>query len=125
MVAGAPSIIPEGFLKVDTPKPAIIIAKLPDGNTGKGVDDHLLRLLLYVIDSGRGYSYIERIAWRLRELINSPETMRFLTFPPGVFPMVSNIRLTGSTDSITLPQFKAEAAGLYVFLNLVGVPIGE
>lgn len=121
---GSDSILPEGFLRLDTVTPALMFTVIGDGNTGAGIDDHLLRLLLYVVDRGRGYYLIERILERMRTLLNSPEAMEFLTFPPETNPKVIHLRATGTTASTTLPRFDCEARGLYVFIHLSGVPTG-
>lgn len=123
---GIESILPEGFLTLETPTPAIMFTVIGDGQSDFGIGDQLLRLIVYVVDRGRGYLRVEQILERMRALINnSPQAMEFLTFPPGFTPLVLHIEATGTTASTTLPRFQCEARGLYVFLHLGGIPTSD
>lgn len=120
---GADSILPEGFLEQDTPTPVVMFTTIGDGDTDAGVDSHLLRLVVYALDRGRGYMNIERINWRLRELFNDTiAIMRFLSFPAGVKPMVTHVMDSGGTASASYPRWNVEGRGRYLFVHTTGDP---
>lgn len=123
---GADSIIPEGFLTEDTPTPVVMPTMVGDGESSYGNDVQLVRLLVYVLDRGRGYYDIERILHRLRSRLNdTPAVLEFFTFPPDEPLRVWSINASGSSASASFPAWKAEGRGLYVFVQVGGLPAAE
>lgn len=121
---GVNSIIPEGFLTENTPTPVIMPTIVGDGESGNDVQ--FVRLLVYVIDRGRGYYTIERILHRLRTRLNdSPTALEFFTFPPNEPLRILNINASGTSTSASFPAWKAEGRGLYVFIQVGGMPAAE
>lgn len=121
MLGGAAedSIISEGMLSSKTPFPAIMFVTIAEGDTECGWGTQLTRLIVYVVDKGRGYLNIERILARLRRLFRAHECFEFCTFPSTVDFGVVGIRAPGSTASVTVPAFGCEMRGLYLFITTV------
>lgn len=123
---GADSIVPEGFLTENTPTPVIMPTMIGDGESAYGNDVQLVRLLIYVLDRGRGYYDIERLMYRMRKRLNdTPAVLEFFTFPPDEPLRVWNINASGSSASTSFPAWKAEGRGLYVFVQVGGLPTSE
>jgi hypothetical protein len=119
---GAQSIIDEGFLTAETPTPVVMFTTVGDGQTDNVAAHSLVRFIVYVVDKGRGLSKVERILHRIRRRLNRTElALNHLTFPPGVEPIVVHIEASGSTSTASLPAWKAEARGLYLFLTVYGL----
>lgn len=119
---GAASILDEGFLTAETAGPAVVFTTIGDGQSAQCRANSLVRLIVYAIDTGRGLSKIERVVHRLRKRLNSTTlALDFLTFPPEVELRVENIEASASTASASLPAWKAEARGVYVFLTIRGM----
>jgi hypothetical protein len=115
-------IVAEGFLTNDTPTPFIMPTVIGDGESAWGVDAQLVRLLIYAGDRGRGYSRIERLLNRIRRRINnSPAAQVFFTFPSTEPMHLLSIEVSGSSASATLPAWRAELRGLFVFAHLAGM----
>jgi len=115
--SGANGVIDEGDLTEDTPTPLVMFATVGDGQDRGG----LVRLLLYVLDRGRGLLLIERVLHRLRKRLNTTEVaLDYLTFPPGTDLVIQHIEASGSSSSLTLPAWRAEGRALYVFLTVRG-----
>ena len=119
---GANSVIDEGFLTETTPTPVLMFATVGDGQTAQVRTNSLVRFILYAIDRGRGLSRIERVLHRVRMRINRTDlALSRLTFPQGTDLIVVNIQASGSSSSVSLPAWKAEARGLYTFLTVQGL----
>lgn len=121
MLGGAAEdcIISEGMLTDSMPFPALMFTTIAEGDTESGEGTQLTRLIVYAIDRGRGYLKIEGILSRLRRLLRSDECFRYCTFPPNVDFAVGLIRAPGATASVTVPRFKCEMRGLYVFITTI------
>jgi hypothetical protein len=120
--SGAAGVIDEGFMTATTPTPVVMFATVGDGQTDQVAENSLVRFIVYALDQGRGLSKVERILHRLRLRLNRTElALAYLTFPPGVPPVVLHIEASGSTSSVSLPAWKAEARGLYLFLTVKGL----
>lgn len=120
---GAAGVLPEGFLTDQTSTPIILVANLGDGKTASGAGVQLVRLIVYVMDRGRGYYNIEKVLHRLRGLFNdTPRAMEFLSFPPSEPLRVLSFNASGTTASATFPQWKCEGRGLYLFIEVSGLP---
>jgi hypothetical protein len=52
---GAQGVLPDGCLTDTTLTPAILIANFGEGKTEAGAGIQLVRLIVYVMDRGRGY----------------------------------------------------------------------
>lgn len=124
---GAASILPEGFFTNDTPTPAVVISMIGDGESAWGVDAQLVRLMVNVLDRGRGYHTIERVLRRIRRRINDTQTaMEYLTYTPGTSDhSVLHIEAPGSSTSATYPNWNAEGRALYVFAHLAELPTAQ
>lgn len=118
----AAGIIDEGFLTETTPTPCIMFATVGDGQSAGVREQALVRLIVYVVDRGRGLLKIERILNRVRRRLNRTDAaLSFLTFPVGTGLVVEHIEASGSSSSASLPAWKAEARGVYVFLTVRGL----
>lgn len=119
---GRASIIDEGFLAETTPTPVVMFTTVGDGQSERIRENSLVRFILYVVDKGRGLSTIERVLHRVRRRLNKTDVaLDYLTFPVEVDIRVENIEASGSTASVSLPAWKAEARGVYVFLTVKGL----
>jgi len=119
--SGQYGVIDEGFLTETTLTPCIMFATVGDGQSAAVRDASLVRLIVYVVDRGRGLLKIERILNRVRRRLNSTEAaLSFLTFPAGTL-VVEHIEASGSSSSASLPAWKAEARGVYVFMTVRGL----
>src|SRR5262245_15955416 len=67
---GANGIIDEGNLTPETATPIVMFTTVGDGQTADVGDNALVRLIVYVLDRGRGLSVIERILHRMRRRLN-------------------------------------------------------
>lgn len=120
---GADGVLPEGFLTDTTPTPTILIANLGDGATEAGAGVQLVRLIVYVMDRGRGYYYIEKVLQRLRALLNDTRRAAdYLSFPASEPLRVLTFNASGTTASATFPQWTCEGRGLYLFIEVGGLP---
>ena len=119
---GAASIIPEGTLTPETELPVILIANNGDGEADVGRGVQIVRLILYVMDRGRGYYNIEIILHRLRNHLNNYDSMAdYLTFPADEI-VVYTLAAKGTTNSGTYPQWQCEGRGVYLFANIGNIP---
>ena len=119
---GVDSIIPEGLFTPETPTPVILIANNGDGEADVGRDVQVVRLILYVMDRGRGFYNIEILLHRLRKHLNNYDVMAdYLTFPADEI-VVFTLAVKGSTNSGTYPQWQCEGRGLYLFANVGNIP---
>lgn len=122
---GVSGIIDEGSFTETTPTPVIIFSTLGDGGVKSG-GYSIARLILYVVDRGRGLLEVERIVDRIRRRLNAKDdgkrlALSWLTFTPGSTPLrVEDIEASGSSATMTLPAWRAEGHGLYVFLTVSG-----
>lgn len=122
---GTASVIPEGFLTDTTPTPVVLLSMIGDGNTAYGRDVQLVRLLVYVLDRGRGYYDIDRVLQRLRTRFNtSSRWQQFFTFSTGNLQLL-HLEATGSTASASYPNWRAEGRALYVFAHLRGLTTAD
>lgn len=120
--SGAAGVIDEGFLTETTPTPCIMFATVGDGQSAAVREQSLVRLIVYVVDRGRGLLKVERILNRVRRRLNNTEAaLQFLTFPVETGLVVEHIEASGSSSSASLPAWKAEARGVYVFLTVRGL----
>lgn len=123
LAEGVESVLPEGFLTSETLTPVIQIAMIGDGSSASGAGIQLVRLIVYVMDRGRGFYKIEKVLSRLRALFNdSPRTLDYLTFPADEPLRVLSVNASGTTASATFPQWKCEGRGLYLFIEVSGLP---
>ena len=121
LASGQYGIIDEGFFTETTPTPCIMFATIGDGQSAAVRDATLVRFIVYVLDRGRGLLKVERILNRVRRRLNSTEAaLSFLTFPAGTL-VVEHIEASGSSSSASLPAWKAEARGVYVFMTVRGL----
>lgn len=121
--SGATGVLPEGFLTTETPTPAVLIAMIGDGQSAAGRGVQLVRLIVYVMDRGRGYYFIEKVLHRLRALFNdSPGVAEYFTFPSEEPLKVWSINASGTTTSASFPQWKCEGRGIYLFAEVGGLP---
>jgi hypothetical protein len=119
---GAASIVDEGFLTDTMPTPLVMFTTVGDGQSEDVRENTLARFIVYVVDRGRGLSSIERVLHRVRKRLNrSDVALDFLTFPADVDIRIENIEAKGSTASVSLPAWKAEARGLYLFIVIRGL----
>lgn len=123
--SGTAGVMPEGFFTHDTPTPAVLLMIIGDGESSWGKDAQLVRLLVTVLDRGRGYWMIERLIHRIRKRINDTQSaLSFLTYEPGTADhTVLHIEASGTTTSASYPAWKAEGRGLYVFAHLAELPM--
>ncbi len=123
---GANSVLPEGFLTTSTPMPVIEIATIGDGKSQVGSGVQLLRVMLWVMDRDRGYYAIEKIINRLRNALNKGQVTReYFTFPAEEPVRVLSTNASGTTASASFPRWKSEGRGIYVFIELFGLPVSE
>src|SRR5215217_1330077 len=95
---GRNGIIDEGFLTEETPTPCIMFATVGDGQSAAVRDQTLARLIVYVVDRGRGLLKIERILNRVRRRLNQTDAaLSFLTFPAETGLVVEHIEASGSS----------------------------
>lgn len=119
---GVKGFIDEGTLTETTPTPVILCSTIGDGQSEQIRTNSLVRFILYVIDRGRGLYYIERILHRMRMRLNASSiVLNYMLFPPESDIRIENIEASGSTSSTSLPAWKAEARGLYVFVTVKGL----
>lgn len=118
---GSSSFIDEGFLAETTATPVVMFATVGDGQSAAVREQSLVRLIVYVVDRGRGLLKVERILHRVRRRINDTDAaLEFFTFPAATGLVVEHIEASGSSSSASLPAWKAEARGVYVFLTVRG-----
>lgn len=123
---GADSIIPEGFFTNETQTPVIMPTVIGDGESAWGNDVQLIRLIVTVLDRGRGYAQIERVLHRMRRRLNDTEAVEvFFTFPPTELTKIWHVGAKGSTASTSFPNWRAEGRGLYVFIEVGGLPASD
>lgn len=117
-----PKAIEEGLLDENMPTPVLMFGTVGDGDTDTVGAHTLVRLIVYVVDRGRGLSRIEKALHRVRRRINDTEAaLEFLQFDKEQTGMsLIHIAAKGSTASVSLPAWKAEARGAYVFSRLEG-----
>lgn len=120
---GVKGVIDEGFLFEETPTPVVMFSTLGDGQSADVRENTLVRFILYAVDRGRGLSNIERVLTRVRRRLNMTDVaLNHFAFPAGTSELrVEHIEASGSTASVTLPAWRAEARGLYVFLTVKGL----
>ena len=124
--AGNGGVIPEGFMTNETPTPIILIADLGYGESASGDDVRLQRYIVYVLDRGRGYFYIDKGLTRLGKLFNNTQrALDFLTFPAEEPLKVLTIRAPGATATASFPQWTCEGKGLYLFVEVRGLDASE
>ena len=116
LAEGSASIVAEGHMTVDTPTPLIMPTILGDGDTAESADRSIIRCILWVMDSGRGYARIAQVIAAIRtHLRDAVAAMTYFTYPAGQgFPVVYNIELSGSTASTSFPLWQNEARGVYL-----------
>lgn len=121
--SGAGGIIDEGFFTEDTPTPVIMFTTVGDGQNADVQSNSLVRLIVYVIDRGRGQYLIERVLHRIRKRINRAEVaLNYFVFPVGSTDLrIEHIQVSGSSSSVSLPAWRAEARGVYVSLTVKGL----
>lgn len=121
--SGRNGIIDEGFLAEDVPTPVVMFATVGDGQTADVRANSLTRFIVYVVDRGRGLYTIERILHRIRRRLNRTDVaLDYFAFPVGSSDLrIEHIEASGSTASTTLPAWRAEARGVYVFLTVKGL----
>jgi hypothetical protein len=119
---GVNGFLDEGFMTAETPTPAVMFATVGDGQSAAVREQSLVRFIVYVVDRGRGLSKVERILHRVRRRINDTgAALSYLTFPTNTGLVVEHIEASGSSSSASLPAWKAEARGVYVFLIVRGL----
>ena len=124
--AGAEGILPEGFMTNETETPTVLLAKLGFGESAAGADIRLVRYIVYVLERGRGYYLIEKLLHRLMKLFNdTPRALEFLTFPSTEPLKVLSIKAPGGTATASFPQWQAEGEGLYLFVEVRGLPTAD
>lgn len=123
MLGGSPAdcIIQEGLYTEETPTPCILLSTIAEGDTASGYGTNLIRIIAYAIDEGRGYYAIENMLPRIKRLFESDKMFSFLTFPPRVGFAILGIEAPGTTTSATLPTYRSEARGVYVFATTVDI----
>lgn len=121
--SGAAGIIDEGFLTEQTPTPVVMFATVGDGQTAEVRSNSLVRIILYVIDRGRGLYQIERVLHRIRKRLNRTDVaLNYFAFPVGSTDLrIEDIQVSGSTSSASLPAWRAETRGVYVSLTVKGL----
>lgn len=123
---GAAGVLPEGFLSSETATPIVLIAKLGYGESAAGGDVRLVRYIIYAMDRGRGYYAIEKVLHRLGKLFNdTPRALEFLTFPAQEPLKVLTLKAPGGTATASFPQWQCEGEGLYLFVEVRGLPTAD
>lgn len=119
---GAAGVLDEGYLTPQTAMPVVMFTTVGDGQTDAVGENALVRFILYAIDRGRGLSIVERILHRMRRRLNKTDAaLSFLTLPAASGLSIVHVEAKGSTASVSLPAWKAEARALYVFLTVKGL----
>lgn len=131
--SGVSGVIDEGFFTTETLTPVVMCTTNGDGASAGSDQESLVRFLFYAIDRGRGLSAIERILDRLRWRLNvvaDPEhphnyalVSQYFVLPPTERFRIERLEAPGTTFSTTLPAWRAEARGLYVFLTVRGLVV--
>jgi hypothetical protein len=121
--SGAAGIIDEGHFTENTPTPVMMFTTLGDGQTADIRANTLVRFIVYAIDRGRGLYTIERLIHRVRLRLNKTDVaLAHFAFPVGTADLrIENIEASGSGASATLPAWRAEARGVYVFVTVKGL----
>lgn len=120
--AGVNGILDEGLVNANTQFPVIMFSTLGDGQSELIGANSILRLIIYVIDQGRGQAVIEKILSRVRTRLNDTQlTRQFFAFPPTAGLRVEHIEAKGSTASASSPAWKAESRGIFTFLTVYGL----
>lgn len=120
--SGVNGVLDEGLLTPETPTPVIMLTTVGDGQTDQVAANSLVRFIVYVVDRGRGLFTIERILHRLRRRLNSTEVaLNFLTLPASSGLSILHLEASGSTASVSLPAWQAEARAVYLFLTVKGL----
>ncbi len=126
LLPNAASIIPEGFMTGDTETPTVMLAKLGFGESAAGADVRLVRYIVYAMERGRGYYLIEKLLYRMMKLFNdTPRALEFLTFPASEPLKVLSIKAPGGTATASFPQWQCEGEGLYLFVEVRGLPTAD
>lgn len=126
LLPSAAAIIPEGFMESETVTPVVMLAKLGFGESAAGGDVRLVRYIVYAMERGRGYYLIEKLLHRLMKLFNdTPRALEFLTFPSTEPLKVLSIKAPGGTATASFPQWQAEGEGLYLFVEVRGLPTAD
>ncbi len=119
---GAASVLDEGFMTATTPTPVILVATVGDGESDDVGENTLVRFIVYVVDRGRGLSIIERVLHRLRRRLNTTQVaLDFMTLPYSSGLSILHLKASGSTASVSLPAWKAEARAVYLFIDVKGL----
>jgi hypothetical protein len=122
----AQGIIPEGFMTGEIETPVVLLAKLGFGEAAAGGDVRLVRFIVYVLDRGRGYFAIEKVLHRVLKLFNdTPRALEYLTFPAEEPLKVLSIKAPGGTATASFPQWQCEGEGLYLFVEVRGLPTAD
>jgi hypothetical protein len=118
--------LPEGFMTSETATPVIVLARLGYGESAAGGDTRLVRYIVYVLDRGRGYYWIEKLLFRLGKLLNDSERVaEFFTFPAEEPLQVLTVRAPGGTATASFPSWQCEGEGLYLFVEVRGLPTAD
>lgn len=126
LLPSAGAVIPEGFMESETVTPVVMLAKLGFGESAAGGDVRLVRYIVYAMERGRGYYLIEKLLHRLMKLFNdTPRALEFLTFPSTEPLKVLTIKVPGGTATASFPQWQAEGEGLYLFVEVRGLPTAD
>jgi hypothetical protein len=120
------AIIPEGFMESETDTPVVMLAKLGHGQSAAGTEVRLVRYIVYAMERGRGYYLIEKLLHRLMKLLNdTPRALEFLTFPSTEPLKVLSVKAPGGTATASFPQWTCEGEGLYLFVEVRGLPTSD
>ena len=120
------AIIPEGFMESESPTPTVMLSKLGFGQSAAGAEVRLVRFIVYAMERGRGYYLIEKLLHRLMKLLNdTPRALEFLTFPSTEPLQVLSVKAPGGTATASFPQWQCEGEGLYLFVEVRGLPTSD
>src|SRR5215218_8674805 len=126
LLPGVESIIPEGFMTSDEPTPIVMLTKLGHGQSAAGTEVRLVRYIVYAMERGRGYYLIEKLLHRLMKLLNdTPRALEFLTFPSTEPMKVLSLKAPGGTATASFPSWQCEGEGLYLFVEVRGLPTSD
>lgn len=121
--SGTNGFYDEGEFEAESPTPAVVNVTFGDG---EATDHTLLRIVLWVVDRGRGFFEIERIIERIQYLFGATDpavgqaALNYFTFLPADHKAILSIRTNATTASASFPSWQTEGRAVYFFFHIEG-----